>query len=124
MKNLLAAVLSASVLLTACDRQPYVEHKVSLEKKADDCAGVQLAFRLNSNFGGERYEFEKCLPATYDKSLIISERRGDTVVVKFGLPGKPYESARYTVALDIDSYPRYDYITIDDETYPIRTSEK
>jgi hypothetical protein len=124
MIRFFTAVLSALLLLSACDRQPYVEHKVSLEKKADDCAGTQLAFRLTSNFGGERYDFEKCLPANYDKSLIVSERHGDTVVVKFGLPVKPYEPARYMVALDIDSYPQYDYITIDDETYPIKASEK
>ncbi|MET0462917.1 MAG: hypothetical protein ABW007_07175 [Chitinophagaceae bacterium] len=124
MIKLFLAVLFATVLLVACDRQPYVEHKVSLEKKADDCTGIQPAFRLNSNFGGERYEFEKCLPDAYDKSLIVSERRGDTVVVRFGGSGKTDHNAMYLIALDIDSYPQYDYITIDDETYPIRTSEK
>jgi hypothetical protein len=124
MIKFIAALFVTAVFLISCDRQPYVEHKVSLEKESDNCTGVQLSFRLNSNFGGERYEFEKCLPATYDKSLIISERHGDTVVVRFGLPERSQGSARYKIALDIDSYPQYNYITIDEETYPIRPSEK
>ncbi len=124
MIKIISAAFFASVLLPACNRQPYVEHKVSLEKKADDCIGIQPAFRLTSNFGGERYEFEKCLPAAYDKSMIVSERKGDTVVVHFKLPERLQEPARYAVVMDIDSYPVYNFITIDGETYPIRPTEK
>ena len=30
-----------------------------------------------------RYEFEKCLPADFNKDNVTSERKGDTVVVNF-----------------------------------------
>lgn len=110
--------------LLACDRQPYVEHKISLDKKGDDCTAIQPSLRLNSNFGGERYEFQKCLPDDYDKSLIISERRGDTVLVQFPISAEAEYTALYEVTLDIDSYPKYNFVTIDYDTYPIIPTNK
>jgi hypothetical protein len=111
-------------LLIACDRKPYVEHKVDLEKKADNCAGIQSSFGLNSNFGGERYQFEKCLPAGYDKSLIKSERQGDTVLVSFGIPPGGQQQVLYKVTLDIDSYPKYSSIVIDGDHYTVGSTDK
>jgi len=119
-------VISCLTLLTlfACDRQPYVEHKVKLEKKADDCTGLIPSFRLDSNFGGERYEFQKCLPADYDKAAIISERHGDTVLVRFPVAASASKTALYQVTLDIDSYPKYSFVTVDDDTYVVMSSDK
>ncbi len=74
------------VFLFSCNRKPFVEHKITLEKKADNCNSTAASFRLNSNFGGERYEFEKCLPPDFDKSKVISERHVDAVVIGFPLP--------------------------------------
>lgn len=102
----------------ACNRKPFVEHKLKYEKVADDCKERQSYFRLNSNFGGERYEFEKCLPAGFSDKDMSTERKGDTVVVKFNTPAAG-STVVYHVTLDIDSYPRYNFLTIDDETYSI-----
>ncbi|MEO5563842.1 MAG: hypothetical protein ABIR18_10415 [Chitinophagaceae bacterium] len=102
----------------ACERKPYVNHKMEFEKVSDNCSEQQSYFRLNSNFGGERYEFEKCLPVDFKKDQLNSERKGDTVVVRF--PKAPAtQGAVYHITLDIDSYPRYNFLTIDDDTYAI-----
>ena len=118
----LVLLIAPILCMISCDRKPYVEYKVKLDKKSDACVGLQTSFHLNSNFGGERYEFEKCLPAGYDKSLVVAGRRGDTVVVNFtkAEPG----STRYAITLDIDSYPAYRFVTIDEDTYTITPSEK
>ncbi|PZR26194.1 MAG: hypothetical protein DI535_15245 [Citrobacter freundii] len=123
MKKITAICLIVFALL-ACERQPYVELKADLKKKADDCTGMQPSFRLESNFGGERYEFQKCLPADYNKSLIISERHGDTVLVRFPVSAGASTTALYQVTLDIDSYPKYSFVTIDDATYLVGPSDK
>lgn len=123
MKKIVIGCLIVFTLF-ACDRQPYVEHKVNLEKKADDCPSLHPSFRLDSNFGGERYEFQKCLPVGYDKSSIVSERHGDTVLVRFPITPGASKTALYQVTLDIDSYPTYSFVTVDDETYLVGASNK
>jgi hypothetical protein len=108
----------------ACNRKPFVEHKLKFEKVADDCSERQSYFRLNSNFGGERYEFEKCLAADFSATDMSSERKGDTVVVNFKQPSAARKNAVYHITLDIDSYPTYGFMTIDGETYTITSSQK
>jgi hypothetical protein len=115
----LLAVLSILLGLTACDRQPFVEFKLDLDKQGDDCSQLQSTFRMTSNFGGERFELQKCLPVDYDKALLKTERKGDTVVVLFPTSATGQKNVLYNVTLDIDSYPRYGFITIDNDTYTI-----
>ncbi len=116
--HLFGLFLSISAFMAGCDRKPFVEHKVDLVNKNESCSQVQPSFRMISNFGGERFEFEKCLPADYKESAITTGREGDTVVVQFNAPAGG-TSQRYAVTLDIDSYPRYQYITIDQDTYMV-----
>ena len=82
-KRTLFLLFTVSCYILSCDRKPFVEHKLKFEKVADDCSQQQSYFRLNSNVGGERYEFEKCLPADFNFDQISTERRGDTVLVNF-----------------------------------------
>lgn len=111
-----------AVTSAACERKPFVNHKLKLELKGD-CSKAESTFKLVSNIAGERYEFDKCLPADYDRDKLVSERRGDTVVVRFmNVPGEA--NMAYHVILDIDSYPRYSFITIDGETYTITPSTR
>lgn len=117
-------VFLLGVAVIACNRGPFAEHKVELEKVSDDCSKQQSYFRLNSNFGGDRYEFEKCLPADFAKDQVISERRGDTVVVSFGNLSAGRKNTVYHVTLDIDSYPQYRFLTVDDNTYTVAPSQK
>jgi hypothetical protein len=111
------------ITVVSCDRKPFVEHKISFEKVADDCKDQQATFHLNSNFGGERYEFEKCLPSDFNKDDVVSERKGDSVVVRFKRTSGP-KNVVYHLKLDIDSYPQYSYITIDGDTYTIGQVKK
>ncbi len=123
-KILIFWLLAGFGLLSSCDRKPFVEHKVKFEKVADDCKEQQSYFRLNSNFGGERYEFEKCLSADFNDSQLSTERRGDTVMVNFKTAAAGQVKNVFHITLDIDSYPSYHYLTIDENTYSISPTEK
>jgi hypothetical protein len=124
MRVLSLLLLVFVVVCLSCERKPYVEHKLKFEKVSDDCKDQQSYFRLNSNFGGERYEFEKCLPANFDNSQLNSWRSNDTVYVAFKSADNSPGNKVYHLTLDIDSYPRYQYLTIGDDTYTITAAEK
>ncbi len=116
-------LLTALVVIQACATKPHLAHKLKSEKTAETCTktGTADQFSMNSNINGERYEFKKCLPADFDKKDCLVERKGDTVLVKF--PGPGSKAATFSLTLDIDAYPRYSFITIDEDTYIIATSK-
>lgn len=120
-KLLLLCVVAFS--LSACDPKPFVEHKISVTRQSENCAVVSSNFKLISNFGGERYEFSKCLPAGFNKEQVSVTRAGDTVLVRFPQAGAADQKAAFAITLDIDSYPQYHFLTIDDETYSIGHSD-
>lgn len=124
MNRTRTACILVLVFLFACDRKPYVEYKLKFEKVSDDCNDQQTYFRMTSNFGGERYEFEKCLPADFKKDQLITKRAGDTVYVYFKTGTGAGNSNVFHLVLDIDSYPRYRYLTIGEDTYSISPIEK
>lgn len=70
-----------------------------------------------SNVAGERFEFERCLSANFTKEMLNVSRQGDTVIVQF--QNGDAQKILYKVTLDIDSYPRYNFITIDGETFNV-----
>jgi hypothetical protein len=123
MKSILLLLFIVVAFICSCERKPYVEHKLKFEKVADDCKDQQSYFRLNANFGGERYEFEKCLPADFNKDQLTTERSGDTIYVHFKT-NSSLNNKVYHITLDIDSYPQYKFITIENDTYAITSSEK
>jgi hypothetical protein len=111
-------VLLLSVLFFSCDRQPFVEHKIKSEKLNTTCANLSGSFKVTANFGGERFEFDKCLPSDFNEDDVTAMRKGDTVLINFPKAnGK--STAGYKIILDIDSYPTYRVVTIDDESYNI-----
>jgi len=101
----------------SCNRSPFVTHKLKFEKISDNCENLKPSFRMVSNVAGERYEFEKCLNVNFTKDMMKVSRQGDTVLVQF------QKTSDHTVldkiTLDIDSYPRYNFITIDNETFNV-----
>ena len=123
-KNLTLLLLIVSAYMISCDRKPFVEHKLKFEKVAEDCKERQSYFRMNSNFGGERYEFEKCLPADFNNEQLSTERRGDTLLVNFKKASTDPNNKVYHITLDIDSYPGYHFLTIDEDTYTITRAKK
>lgn len=121
---IICIALIAGLSFAGCERKAYVEHKIKFEKVADDCKEQQGYFRMNSNFGGERYEFEKCLPANFSDEQLVSERNSDTVVFRFK-PGSSNQANKvFHITLDVDSYPAYHFVTIDGDTYSISAAEK
>ena len=101
----------------SCNRKPFVDHKLKFEKISDNCENLKPSFRMVSNVAGERYEFEKCLAADFTKDMIKVSRQGDTVLVQFPKTGG--KGVLNKITLDIDSYPRYNFITIDDQTIDV-----
>jgi hypothetical protein len=110
---------SIVILFVSCERKPFVEHKLKFEKVADGCNSPTQNFKMTSNFGGERYEFDRCLAANFTDDQVSTARQGDTVVVKFTKPAEGQAKGIFNLTLDIDSYPKYHFITIDGDTYAI-----
>ena len=113
MSRLFIVVLLLYVTVS-CNRKPFVDHKLKFEKISDNCENLKPSFRMVSNVAGERYEFEKCLDANFTKDMMKVSRQGDTVLVQFPKAGG--KGVLNKITLDIDSYPRYNFITIDNET--------
>src|SRR5215213_6995557 len=121
IKNRIVFYLSLflALHLYSCDAtpEPYLKHSMQKpEKLAGNCNDYDPKFTMVSNVIGERYEFQKCLHATYDGHY-TAERKGDTVEVKFQKLAGP--EALYKITLDINTYPRYNYLTIDGNTFGI-----
>jgi hypothetical protein len=119
MNNSIIFLLIISAIIS-CNRKPFVDHKLKFEKISDNCQNLQPSFRVVSNIAGERYEFEKCLDPAFAKDMMKVSRQGDTVLVEFPKPEK--QAVLYKITLDIDSYPRYSFITVDDDTFIITSS--
>ena len=115
----LFSILFCILIFTACKDQAFLHHKLKFEKVADNCAGGQQSFQMNSNINGERYEFNKCLQENFSKEQINVSRQGDTVVVHFNKPEKNAKQSEFHIILDIDTYPRYNFLTIDGDTFII-----
>jgi len=114
MRYIFLLLLSSAMF---CNRKPFVNSKIKIEKLADDCKNQQAYFRMVSGFAGERYEFEKCLPDDFKREDMTSYRRGDTVVLRFPLTtGK---TVLYKLTVDIDSYPKYGVVVVDDDIYMV-----
>jgi hypothetical protein len=117
MNKIIICVLAISIL-SSCKDEAYLHHKIQLEKIADDCSKTQQSFQMNSNINGERYEFNKCLAENFAKENITYTRQGDTVVVHF--ENRPNaKQSEFHIILDIDTYPRYNFLTIDGDTFII-----
>lgn len=112
-----ATIVVLLFFISSCDRKPFVEHKIKSEKINESCNGLSPSFRVTANFGGERFEFDKCLPVDFDDKQVVSSRKGDTVLIKF--PPATGKTAGFRITLDIDAYPIYHVVTVDDESYNI-----
>jgi len=104
-------------MVISCNRSPFVTHKLKFEKISDNCENLKPSFRMVSNVAGERYEFEKCLNVNFTKDMMKVSRQGDTVLVQFQKTSD--QTVLDKITLDIDSYPRYNFITIDNETFNV-----
>ncbi len=106
-----------TIVIGSCETKPHFKHKFDYEKVAERCENIDPAFRMTSNLNGERYQFQQCLEADFDGKQYSVERKGDTVVVQFSPPRST--EALYNITLDIITYPRYNFLTIGENTFPI-----
>jgi hypothetical protein len=113
-KTIIALLL---IVVIGCNRKPFITHKLKFEKISDNCENLKPSFRMVSNVAGERYEFEKCLGGNFSKDQMAVSRLGDTVLVRFQKASTG--NVLYKMTLDIDSYPRYNFITVDEETFNV-----
>lgn len=107
------------MLLNACssETKPYFKHSLhKYEKIEEGCANLDAKFSMVSNIIGERYTFQKCLPASY-KGSYLAERKGDSIIIAF--EKQDGATALFNMILDINTYPRYNYLTIDGNTFQI-----
>ena len=119
MKKILPNIFVAVLIgVFSCDTktEPYLKHSIEKPEKIGDCSSYDPKYSMTSNIIGERYEFQKCLQANYDAQYKI-ERKGDTVAVSF--PKSDGPSALFKIILNIDTYPRYNYLSIDGNTVRI-----
>ena len=103
--------------LISCKTEPYLKHSMKFEKISGECADISNKFKMNSNINGERFEIQRCLDTDFQKAQLRSIRQGDTVVLKF--ERKNTKQALYNIIVDVDSYPRYNFLTIDGDTFII-----
>ena len=116
MNKILFCIL-LMVVTASCKTKPFLKHSMKFEKVADDCSGLSNSFKMNSNLNGERYEFQRCLDVDFQKTQLTSIRQGDTVILKF--ERTKTKQALYNIIVDVDSYPRYNFLTIDGNTFII-----
>jgi hypothetical protein len=105
----------------SCKTKPHLSFKMKSEKIADGCSNVSHAFHMESNFAGERFEWEACLPSGQGHEGVTLEQKGDTVLVH--MPAQGAAPAHFSLTLDVDAYPAYHFITVGDETYLIAAAK-
>jgi len=77
---------------------------------------------MNSNLDGERYEFQSCLDADFQKGQITSFQVNDTtVVVKF--ERKNSKQSLYKLTIDVEAYPRYSLLILDGDSIHMKAVE-
>ncbi len=110
-------VLFLVVLTVSCEwsTKPYLEHEMEFKKIASNCAESEM--KMTSNTNGERYVVKECLDEDFNKEKMTVERRGDSVVIDFRNTSS--KKGFFEVTIDIDTYPRYKYLILGENTYVI-----
>ncbi len=101
----------------SCKTKPYLNKTITLEKVGATCVNGDETIKMNSNINGERYEIYKCLDEDFKKNAITISRSGDTVNIIFDNQAK--NKAFFKATIDIDTYPRYNFININGAVTPI-----
>jgi hypothetical protein len=120
--TLVLSALGGCIFLFSCNvsHDPYLKHKVKLEKLSESCSGKSDKFNMNSNTNGERYTFQECLDANSDEKNVIIERRKDTVFIQFKKTGQG--THLYDLTIDINTRPQYNWLVVGENTIAILPS--
>ena len=111
--------LVSCLIFVSCDvsHDPYLKHKVKLEKVSDTCSEKSETFNMNSNTNGERYSFQECLDVNSNEKNVIIERRKDTVFIQFRKTGQGTDL--YNLTIDINTQPQYNWLVVGENTIAI-----
>ncbi|MBL0358963.1 MAG: hypothetical protein IPP72_19780 [Chitinophagaceae bacterium] len=114
-------IFIAAIVYSCNSSSSFINHKLE-SKKIGDCTTGEKTVNMVSNIAGERYEFESCLDINFDGKNYTVERKGDSIVVNFPETNGP--KAAFTITLDIDAKPLYNFMVIDGmEAIPIKQVE-
>lgn len=114
-------ILLLTAIVFSCKTKPHLSFKLKSEKISDGCSSVSTAFHMESNFAGERFQWEACLPSGQGHEGVTLKQNGDTVLVH--MPAAGATPAHFSLTLDVDAYPAYHFITVGNETYLIGTAK-
>jgi hypothetical protein len=103
---------------SSCGEEQYFKTKAALIKKSDECkpGGVDLV--MNSNINGDRYSFHICLQDNFDNADCVITRSHDSVFVNFR-KSPQLKQVQYEATIDIDTYPRYNFLIIEGEAFAV-----
>ncbi len=104
--------------LVSCGDEEYFKTNIKLSKLAAGCADKETHFAMESNINGERYNFNVCLEDNYDAKNCSVTKSHDTVFVNFKRAAVT-DLVTYKASIDIDTYPRYNYIIIDGNSFVV-----
>ena len=114
-------IIVISLLMLACDvsTKPYLKHEVELSYATGSC-NEKTAMRVETNIIGERYHFQDCLQPGFSAKEVQVQRRGDTVAILYGRQSNTGQLVNFIVA--IQTHPRYHFININGQTFPVVTA--
>jgi hypothetical protein len=102
-------ILACSCIFLSCS-DSFVKHKLKFEKLGD-CTEKETPVKMTSNTNGERYEFISCIDDVFDGKNYTVDRKGDSIIVNFPKTTGSKKS-NFSLILDIDAKPRYNYISL------------
>ncbi len=112
MKGILFVLLV--MLAVSCKEGPYLKHTLAFKNTVEECTGGMWNYKLTSNTNGERYEFSRCLPNTYNGQYTLV-RNADTIRVTFPVDTSMVARHKYAIILDVDTWPKYSHIYLGNE---------
>lgn len=120
MKRIVYCISIAILVIafSSCGEEQYFKTKATLVKKADQCQPGAVDLAMNSNINGDRYSFHICLQDNFDNAGCVITRSHDSVFVNFR-KSPQLKQVQYEATIDIDTYPRYNYLIIEGETFTV-----
>lgn len=113
-----ACMTIVAMFFFSCGEEQYFKTKATLVKKADQCQPGAVDLAMNSNINGDRYSFHICLQDNFDNAGCVITRSHDSVFVNFR-KSPQLKQVQYEATIDIDTYPRYNYLIIEGETFTV-----
>lgn len=101
---------------SSCGEESYFKHSIKLNLLDRTCNKNGRNLSINSTLISDEYQFNCCLMEGLVEKNILVQRSGDTIKVL--LPeGEGAHFRQYQCTLEVDTYPRYRYLMINNQLY-------